>query len=136
MQFIPYLDFGGDCRQAFEHYGKVFGAAPKILSYGQSPMADQSPPEMHDKVMHAVIELGGALLMGADGPIPAGGGRRGGVVNAQVEDPAEAERIFAALAEGGSVQMALQETFWALRFGMLIDRFGKGWMVNCGKPMP
>jgi len=136
MQFIPYLDFGGDCRQAFEFYGQVFRSAPKMLTYGESPMADQSSPDAREKIMHAVIEHDGGLLMGADGPIPAGGTRRGGVVNAQVADPAEAERIFAALAEGGSVQMPIQETFWAHRFGMLTDRFGKGWMVNCAKPMP
>jgi PhnB protein len=131
MQFVPYLDFGGNCRQAFEFYAQVFRAEAKILTYAESPMADQSPPGMRDKVMHAVIECGGGLLMGADGPIPAGGGNRGGVVNAQVADVAEAERIFAALAQGGSVQMALQQTFWTPRFGMLTDRFGKGWMVNC-----
>ena len=135
MQFIPYLDFDGNCREAFAFYAQAFrGTIVAMMTYGESPMASQCEPGVLGNVMHACLDSGGGLLMGADGPMPSGE-RRGGVVNAQVTDPEDAERIFAALSEGGSVQMPLQETFWALRFGMLTDRFGKGWLVNCGKPM-
>jgi PhnB protein len=136
MQFIPYLGFDGDAREAMEFYAQVFGAQLHLMTYGDSPMAAQMPPETHGRVMHAFIDAGGGTLMGADAP-PGSNVDRGGCVNAQATDVAEAERLFAALSEGAKqVQMPLQETFWAQRFGMVVDRFGKAWMVNCLKPMP
>lgn len=135
MQLIPYLDFDGQCREAFDLYARVFnGKISQRFTYGESPMAAQTPPEGHGRIMHTQLECAGTVLMGADGPPQSHANK--GCVNIQVEDTAEAERIFAALAEGGSVQMPIGETFWALRFGMLTDRYGKGWMVNCLKPMP
>lgn len=133
MQFIPYLDFDGDCREAFDFYARVFdGRITLRTTYGESPMAKDMPPETHARVMHSQLESQGAVLMGADGP-PRNASNRG-CMNIAVDTPAEAERIYAALGEGGSVQMPLQETFWAQRFGMLTDRYGKGWMINCMKP--
>jgi PhnB protein len=133
MQFIPYLDFDGRCKEAFDFYAQVFnGKITMQMTYGESPMANEMPPETHGRVMHTQLESAGATLMGADSP-PHGPPSKG-CVNIAVATPAEAERIFAALAEGAAVQMPLQETFWAQRFGMLIDRFGKAWMVNCMKP--
>jgi PhnB protein len=134
MQFIPYLDFDGNCREAFAFYATVFNARPLVMTYGESPMAAQMPAAEHDRVMHASLETAGGVLMGADGNQTGKPNR--GCVNAQVDTIEEAERIFALLADGGSVQLALQETFWANRFGMLTDRFGKGWMVNAPKAMP
>jgi PhnB protein len=131
MQFIPYLDFDGQCREAFDFYARVFqGQVTMRMTYGESPMAKEMPPETHGRVMHSQLESGSAVLMGADGPQNS---PNKGCVNIAVDTPAEAERIYAALIEGGSVQMPLQETFWAQRFGMLTDRYGKGWMVNCMK---
>jgi PhnB protein len=135
MQFIPYLDFDGNCQEAFAFYAQAFrGRIVTCMTYGQSPMAAQVPAEARDRVMHVSLESGGGLLMGADAPPGTAPSR--GCVNAQVDSPEEAERLFAALADGGTVQMALQETFWAHRFGMAIDRYGKAWMVNAPKPMP
>ena len=133
MQFIPYLDFDGQCREAFDFYARVFnGQVTMRMTYGESPMAGEMPPATHGRVMHSQLDSGNAVLMGADGPPQHAPNR--GCVNIAVDTPAEAERIHAALAEGGSVQMPLQETFWAQRFGMLTDRYGKAWMVNCMKP--
>jgi len=132
MQFIPYLDFDGDCAEAMAFYAKVFrGVIISRMTHGEAPAASAMPK---DRIMHCALDSGGALLMAADSP--PGTQVTRGCVNAQVTDPEEAERIFAALSEGGQVQMPLQETFWAQRFGLLTDRYGKGWMVNCMKSMP
>ena len=85
-----------------------------------------------EQVAHCQVEAGGAVLMAADGPQRSEGGT---TINVDVDSVEEAERVFAALAEGGQVQMPLAETFWARRWGMLVDRYGKLWMVNCMKPM-
>jgi len=132
MRFIPYLNFDGDCREAFDFYARAFnGRLTARMSFGESPMAADMPPETHGRVMHSQLETPSGILMGADGP--PGSPTCGGVVNVDVGTPAEAERVFDALSEGGSVQMPLGETFWAHRFGLLTDRYGKGWMVNCLK---
>lgn len=135
MLLIPYLNFNGECRQAFDFYRTVFGGEITwMTTYGESPMCAQMPPESHDLVMHCQLEHDGLTLMGADGPPPHDGGSRSVLVNLVVDTTADAERIFAALSEGGEVGMPMQETFWAHRFGMLVDRHGKPWMVNCLKP--
>jgi PhnB protein len=133
MQFIPYLDFDGQCREAFDFYATVFnGKITMRMTFGESPMASEMPPEAHDRVMHSQLDCAGGILMGADGP-PHSASKKS-CVSLPIDTPAEAERIFNALAEGGDVQMPIQETFWAERFGMLTDRYGKAWMVNCAKP--
>jgi PhnB protein len=133
MQFVPYLDFDGDCREAFDFYAQVFrGIVVSRMTWGDSPTAG-AHRDWRDRIMHSSIDAGGGLLMGADAPPGTTPGK--GCTNAQVTDPDEAERIFAALAEGGTVQMPIQETFWAQRFGMCTDRYGKAWMVNCSKSM-
>lgn len=135
MKFIPYLDFDGRAREAFDFYAKAFnGKITMRMTYGESPMAGDMPPETHGRVMHSQLETPHSILMGADAPPNAAISK--GCVNIAVDDPAEAERVFKALSEGGEVTMPIAETFWAHRFGMLTDRFGKGWMVNCLKPMP
>jgi len=95
-------------------------------------MAAQTPPEWKDRVMHAALKVNGNVLMGADVPPDSYKQPTGFAVAIQLEDAAEAERIFGALAEKGTVTLALQQTFWAERFGMLVDRFGIPWMINCG----
>jgi len=133
MQFIPYLDFDGQCREAFDFYATVFnGKISMRMTYGESPMAGEMPVETHGRVMHSQLESDGGILMGADGP-PHSASKKG-CVNLPVDTAAEADRIFNALAVGGEVQMPIQETFWAKRFGVLTDRYGKAWMVNCMKP--
>jgi len=134
MDLIPYLSFNGQCEAAFKFYEIVLGARIEfVLTYGNSPMADQVPPEWHDKILHATLAVGNRILQGADNPPDRHEQVKGIALSLDMQDPAEAERIFQSLAENGTVQMALQETFWALRFGTLVDEFGIPWIVNCGK---
>ncbi len=137
-----YLSFNGDCAAAFRFYQQLFGAPePMAMTYGGSPVADQMPPQTHGKVMHAALDIGTATLMGADAisdlpdhPEYAYTKPQGITVAINVEQPAEADRLFAALSQGGTVQMPMDETFWARRFGMCTDRFGIPWMINCSRP--
>ena len=135
MQLIAYLNFAGNAREAMDFYAQALGGkVTQRFTYGESPMAEQCGPASADHVMHSQVEIGGAMLMGADGPPPHDAGST--CVNIMPDSIEEAERIFAALSQGGSVQCPLEETFWAHRFGLLADKFGKGWLVNCLKPMP
>lgn len=135
MQLIPYMMFTGQCREAFAFYARALGGeVAELMTYGESPMCEQMPADSRDQVMHSRIEAPGLVLMGADGPqveVPAGAGT---VINVQVDAVEDAERVFAALLEGGKATMPMQETFWAQRWGMLVDRYGKPWMVNCMRP--
>ena len=94
-------------------------------------MAEQTPPEKLDKIMHASLTVGDTVLMGSDALPNYFEKPQGFSVSLVLNDPDEAERVFNALAENGIVQMPIQETFWAARFGMLVDRFGTPWMINC-----
>ena len=133
MQLIAYLNFGGKAREAMDFYaGALGGEVTQRFTYGDSPMAEQSGPAAAHHVMHSQVEAAGAIIMGADGPPPHDAGST--CVNIVTETPEEAERIFAALSEGGTVQMPIAETFWAHRFGGLQDKYGKGWLINCLKP--
>lgn len=132
MQLVPYLNFDGDCREAFEFYRDALrGEIVAIMTWGESPMRAELPAESHGRVMHAQLQAGDAMLMGADGPPAQAADGTGTYVNINVDEPDEAERIWQALSAGAEVKMPLQETFWARRFGMLVDRFGKPWMINC-----
>lgn len=132
MQLNPYLSFNGQCEEAFKFYEQCLGGKiGVILTYGSSPMAEQTPSEWHDKIMHVRLAVGDQILMGSDSPPEYYEETKGMSVSLNTSDTAEAERVFQALSEHGTVRMALQETFWAARFGMLVDRFGIPWMVNC-----
>ena len=134
MRFIAYLNFDGQCRAAFDLYREVFrGEIVMRMTYGDSPMCDQIPVDSRNRIMHCQLEAAGAVLMGADGPPPHTASGQGTCVNVDVNGIEEAERIHAALSAGGSVQMPLQETFWAHGWGAFTDRFGKPWMINCMK---
>jgi PhnB protein len=136
MKVNPYLSFNGNCAAAFRFYEKVFGGTvPMIMKYGESPMADQTPPEFRDKIMHTRLIAGDTVIMGSDAPPGRYEKAQGITVAIGVDTAAEAERVFHALAEKGTVTMPISETFWAERFGMLTDQFGVPWMVNCEKPM-
>jgi PhnB protein len=136
MQLNPYLSFNGNCATAFRFYQKVLGGQiPMMMTYGESPMADQTPPESRDKVMHTRLIAGDTVLMGSDAPSGRYEETKGITVALAVDSAAEAERIFHALAEKGTITMPIGETFWAIRFGMLKDQFGTPWMINCEKPM-
>lgn len=133
MQLHTYLIFDGDCRQAFEFYAKTLGGKITVMTtFGETPACGDMPPETHDKIMHARLEVGAYVVMGTDStPMHPYTDINGAYVVADVKEPAEAERLFKALSENGKVEMPLQETFWAQRYAILTDRFGVKWMVNC-----
>jgi PhnB protein len=132
MQMCVYLSFKGDCEAAFKFYEQCLGAeAGSIFRYGGSPMADQAPAGWADKVMHGSVTVGGQVLMGADVAPDHYQAPKGFTLSLQMKSTADADRIFRELAEGGDVVVPLEQTFWAARFGMLIDRFGIPWQVNC-----
>jgi PhnB protein len=135
MELNTYLMFGGNCREAFEAYEQALGARIVAIStYGESPGGENTPAQDRDKIMHVRLQGDGWVLMGSDdckGPYK---GIEGCSQAVNVASVAEAERVFAALADGGTVTMPLDKTFWAERFGMLKDRFGVGWMVNFDLP--
>jgi PhnB protein len=137
MKLNPHLNFNGNCAAAYRFYEQHLGAKTLFsITYGASPMADQFPAEYADKIMHATIEIGDVTVMGSDSPPGYYQQPNGFCIALSFEDVAEAERVFNALAENGKVNMPLQQTFWAKRFGMLTDQFGIPWMVNCGEATP
>ncbi len=134
MQLNPYLMFNGDCEEAFKFYEQCLGGEiVAMFTHEGSPMADNVPTDWRKKIMHARLVVGDQVLMGSDAPPAYREEPKGFSVSIGVTDPAEAERIFQALAERGQVKMPIQQTFWAVRFGMLVDRFGIPWMINCEK---
>lgn len=135
MKLTPYLNFHGQCEEAFQTYERILGGKITFkMAYGESPMpAEQTPPGWSGKLLHATFTLGDQILQGADAPGEHYSKPQGISIAISLSDAAEAERVFAALADGGKVSMPIQETFWAKRFGMVTDRFGVPWMVNCEK---
>jgi PhnB protein len=135
MKLNPYLSFNDECEAAFKFYEQCLGGKiDSMMTYGDSPMAEQTPPEKLDKIMHVSLMVGDTVLMGSDAPPQMFEKPQGFSVSLVFDNVAEAERIFHALAENGTVQMPIQETFWAARFGMVVDRFGTPWMINCDLP--
>jgi len=134
IKFHPYLSFNGQCDAAFRLYEKCLrGKITFIQKYGESPMAEQIPAEFRGRIMHATLTVGDQVLQGADVLPEQYQKPQGMTIALATNDAAEAERVFAALAENGLVQMPLTETFWALRFGMVTDQFGTPWLINCEK---
>lgn len=105
-----------------------------MVPYSEAPASADVPAGPRDRIMHAHLTVGDAVLMGGDSPPEYYAEPQGFCVSIGLDDPAEAERIYNALSEGGSVRMPIQETFWADRFAMFVDRFGIPWMINCRKP--
>lgn len=135
MKLIPYLMFReGKCREAFAFYAKALrGEIIGTTTYGE--MGPESPEPMRPLVANIHLVADGATLMGSDA-MENPDGQASTSVNIEVDTIEEAERVFAAMSEGGEVRMPLAESQWALRFGMFDDRYGQPWMVNCMKPMP
>jgi len=133
MKLNTYLNFDGDCKAAFEFYAQLLrGNITRTMTFGEAPGCEGISPESSDKIMHVCLMVGDDMLMGSD-CMPGFPFRdvSGAYVTIKVDDPAEADRVFAALAEGGKVEMPIQETFWSKRYGITVDRFGVPWMVNC-----
>jgi PhnB protein len=134
MDLSPHLSFDGHCEAAFKFYEQCLGGKIAfMMKYGDSPAAGEVASDWREKILHATIMIGNHALTGADAP-GAYSKPQGFSLTLDTRDAVEADRIFKALAENGQVQMPLQETFWALRFAMLVDQFGIPWMINCGKP--
>jgi len=132
MQLNPYLNFKGHCEEAFKSYEKSLkGNIEFLMRNGESPMADKTPPDQKNNVLHATLRFGDQVIMGADAPPEFYEKPQGFSISITVKEVQEAERIFNELSAGGSVRMPLQKTFWAQRFGMFTDRFDIPWMINC-----
>lgn len=131
MQVNPHLSFNGKCEEAFRFYERCLGGKITVmLTYGESPAAAQTSPEGHNRIIHCTLSLGEQRLTGAD-VLPGHYEKPQGFSVFLNVDTADGERIFNELADDGTVQMPMQQTFWAERFGMVIDRFGTPWIVNC-----
>ena len=136
MHLNPYLSFNGQCEAAFKLYERCLGGKIEfIMPYESRPAGEYAVPAgWGKKILHATLRVGDQVLQGADTPPDRYQKPQGFSLTLCLQDPAEAERIFKALAEGGTVEMPLQETFWAVRFGVLVDRFNVPWTVNCERP--
>jgi PhnB protein len=130
MELYTYLNYGGNCRQAFEFYAKHLGGKITMLTtHGEQPDASKVPAEWRNAVLHARIEVGGTMIFGADIPPDRFQPMRSAYLSLLLTSIEEAERIYALLSEGGQIFMPMEETFFAHRFAMLRDRFGTSWML-------
>jgi PhnB protein len=132
MQVNTYLSFKGQCEAAFKFYEQSLGGQlGAIFRYAGTPFADTVPADWQNKVMHGSVTVGGQVLMGAD-VVPGQYEEPKGIsLSIHMKSAQEAERVFHELAKDGRVVLALEKTFWAERFGMVVDRFGIPWMINC-----
>jgi PhnB protein len=135
MKMHTYVNFSGNCAEAFRFYEKHLGGQiGMMMTHGQAPDQSRVNPDWKDAVLHARMSIGGTELLGAD--VPGAQPMRSAYLSLSVESEAEAERIFAALSDGGEIFMPMEETFFATRFGQLRDRFGLNWMILRERPMP
>lgn len=131
MKLNPYLNFNGQCAEAFDFYQRVLGGnIVSKMTWGEMPDA-QIPAEQQNRIMHVALQIEDEWLMGADPPPDRYEKPQGISVTLHYKTTSEGERIFNSLAEGGNVVMPFQKTFWAAGFGMCVDRFGIPWLVNC-----
>ena len=132
----PYLFFNGSCEQAVEFYRKALGAEVEMMmrfkESPEPPKPGMVPPGFENKIMHACVNINGAPVMLSDGRVENKPKFEGFSLSLDTNEPAEGDRMFNALAQGGQVQMPLGETFFAKRFGMVADKFGVGWMIIAG----
>jgi PhnB protein len=132
MQMNAYVNFKGDCEAAFQFYARCLGAKlGPIFRYAGSPMAGEVPAAFGEKIMHGSVTVGDQVLMGADVLPERYEVPKGFSLSLQIKGAEEAERVFRELGEGGETVMPLAKTFWAERFGVLVDRFGIRWIINC-----
>ena len=132
MQMTTYLSFSGECEAAFKFYEECLGGKlGEIFRYAGSPMAEQVPADWQNKVMHGSLTIGEHVLMGGDVAPDRYEKPKGFSLSLQMTSTTQAERVFHLLAKDGTVVMPLEKTFWAARFGMLVDRYGIPWLINC-----
>jgi PhnB protein len=134
MMLNPYINFAGTCAEAFRYYETHLGGTiGMLMTQGQSPDQSRVKPEFKDSILHGRITIGGTEVFGAD--IPSALPMRSAYLTVRADSDADAERMFAALADGGEVFMPMQETFFATRFAQLRDCFGVNWMILHDRPM-
>ena len=132
MHLNPYLYFNGNCEEAFKFYEKALdGKIEAMMTHAGTPAESQTPPEWRNKILHARLSVNGTILMASDAPPGRFSPQQGFSVSISLNEPKKGEQIFNALAEGGKIGMPYQKTFWSPGFGMLTDKFGIPWMVNC-----
>jgi len=137
MKLRTYLNYGGNCAEAFRFYEKHLGGKiGMIMTHGQSPDQTNVSPEWKDAVLHATITIGDTLLMASDVPPDRFQPMRSAYLSLAVDSDAQAEQIYGLLSEGGEIFMPMNETFFASRFAMLRDKFGTSWMILHERPMP
>lgn len=130
MKIYTYLNYGGNCRQAFQFYEEHLGGRITMLTtHGEMPAPGNVPAERRNDVLHARIEIGETVLLGADVPPERFQPMRSAYLSLLLDSDEEAERLYALLADGGQIFMPMEETFFAHRFAMLRDRFGTSWML-------
>lgn len=135
MRLYTYLNYGGNCREAFKFYEQHLGGKiTMMVTHGEMPDPSNVPPEMKDAVLHARLTIGGTELMGADMPPGRHQPMRSAYLSLLVDSNEEAERIYALLSDGGQIFMPMEETFFAFRFAMFRDRFGTSWMILHERP--
>lgn len=131
MSLHPYLFFSGTCREAMTRYQEVFGGQLELMDMSSAPEGETMPGATPDMIMHAALTLDdGSLLMASDDPSGDGSGVKGASINHSRRDEADVRRIFEALADGGTIEMPLEATFWSPLFGAVVDRFGVSWMID------
>ncbi|MGA2534869.1 MAG: VOC family protein [Terracidiphilus sp.] len=136
MRLNTYLNYGGNCAEAFRFYEEHLGGKiTMMMTHAQMP-DPSSDPAWKDKILHARIEIGGTAIYGADIPSPPFQPMRSAYLSLAVDSIAEAERVYALLSADGEIFMPMAETFFAFRFAMFRDRFGTSWMLLNEKPMP
>ena len=137
MKLHTYLNYGGNCKQAFEFYEKHLGGKIiMMMTHAEQPNPSNVPPGWKDAILHARIDLGETQLLGADVPPERFQPMRSAYLSLSVDSINEAERIYGLLSDGGEIFMKMEETFFAFRFAMLRDKFGTSWMIINERPMP
>ncbi len=132
MQVNPYLNFAGTCEEAFTFYAKALGGTvTAMMAHEGTPAEQYAKPEWKKKILHAQLKVGDFTIMGSDAPPDMFKPADGMSVCLVIKTVEESERVFHALAEGGKIEMPIQPTFWSARFGVLKDRYGTPWMINC-----
>lgn len=134
MSVLPYVFFDGRCEEAIDFYKKAIGARPEtLMRFKEAPDQSMISPGSQDKIMHAHVKIGDATVLMSDGRCLGKPSFQGFALTISAKDEAEADKMFAALSDGGQVTMPMAETFFSPRFGMLADKFGVGWMVIVDK---
>ena len=131
MKLNPHLTFNGNCGEAFEFYERLLGGSLTRTSFGDSPVANHVPEEWKNRIVHATLSMDESEIAGADVPVEEYKKPEGFYLLIEPEDPDEAGRLFSALSKNGEVKIPLQEMFWSVCYGSLIDRYGTPWEISC-----